>query len=129
MAKKNAGVPADVFVTTVMQVHSEGGNWDEVAKRLGVKKTSCTVRASNLRKEALAKGVELNLPTLSRCGRGRKKDIAALAKMVSDFQAVQAVTPTTEVAEVAEVSQVVEVTPVSEVVEVSPVSETLPIVE
>jgi len=111
MGKKITGVSAEVFVQTVLEVHSAGGNWDDVAKRVGTKKTSCTVRASNLKKEGV------NLPTLSRSGRGRKKDIVALAKMVSDFQASQAVNSVAEVAEVAEVA------PVAEVAEVLPVVE------
>lgn len=111
MGKKNVGVSAEVFVETVLKVNAEGGTWDDVAKLVGTKKTSCTVRASNLRKEGV------NLPTLSRCGRGRKKDITALAKMVSDFQANRAVAETAEVAEVPPTTEVAEVTEVTPVVE------------
>ena len=106
-------VKVERFLEEVVKASKVGETWDDVSSRLGIKKESCIVRASNLRKAGL------NLPNLSRAGGGRRLDIAALAKMVSDLQATEAVVETDKSAEVAVVNEVGEsVTPVVEEVQV-----------
>jgi len=97
-------VRAERFVEEVLRAHKNGEDWDTVASRLGVKKASCTVRASILRKQGI------DLPSLTSSGRGGKKtDFVALAKMVSDYQANSAVDDTTETTEAPETSEINEV--------------------
>lgn len=78
MARRES-VSAEKFVVAYLYAHKQGWTIGQLAEYLGMEKASANVKASQLRGEGL------NLPKLVQVRA--KKDLSALARMVSDYEA------------------------------------------
>lgn len=77
------------FVGAVLNAHKNGEKMSDVASRLGLEVVTCKSRANKLRK------LGVSLPKLKSARQ--QVDVAALAKMVSDYEAESAVNETGEI--------------------------------
>ena len=99
--KKASQVSDDQFVKAYIAVTKlENGHEDMVAEMVGLKPSSVKVRAATIRKKLREAGVadEDNLPKMPNSGRGRrKKDWSAIAKMVQQETAREALSAIDEI--------------------------------